>query len=98
MTALYIFGNAVVLTNSLNLSRTRLIEEAAERGESSESGAVVLSSEGSISWEATAPGSSGGGAGEFSPLAVNYLSECCKYSLHIAQTYLVRNWCWVWVF
>ena len=73
LTILCIFGNAVLLTDSLNLLRTCLIEEATERRESSERVDVVMSSGGSISWNVFAIDPFGGGVGGLSSRAVIYL-------------------------
>lgn len=88
VTTLCIFGSAVLLTDSLNLSRTCLIEDVIERGESSERVDVVMSSGGSISSNVFGIGPAGGDMGRSSSSAVIY-SECCGrlYIVYIAQTY-----------
>ena len=70
VTTLCIFGSAVLLTDSLNLSRAGLLDDASEGREYPERVEVVMSSGGSISSNVFGIISAGGVMGESSRSAV----------------------------
>ncbi len=76
VTTLCIFGNAALLTDSLNLSRAGLLDDASEGREDPERVEFVMSSGGSISSNVFGIISAGGVMGDSSSSAV-ICSEAC---------------------